>query len=250
MTPSFYEERLGRLIEVETSTGRRKVDIYTEEGFAVLSNLWLRSSWQRKFTYEITWMGVPVIQLPEDLLIMQELINKVRPEVIVEAGVAHGGATVFYASLLELLGRGRVIGVDIEIRRYNRLAIMSHPLSERITLIEGSSIDPAVVQNVEKEIGKAGKTLVVLDSNHTRDHVRRELEHYGRLVTPGSYIVVFDGIIEVLDDAPNGSPEWRTDNPLAAIEDYLRDHPEFEVDAYYNRLGVTHCPRGFLKKKK
>src|SRR5664279_4923652 len=130
----------------------REIDIYSPEGFDVLANLWTRSGWQRRLSYEVSWLGIPIIQLPEDILVVQELVWKNRPDVIVESGVAHGGALILYASLLELLGRGRVIGVDIEIRKYNRLAIQSHPTSTRINLLEGSSTDPDTLAKVRRLI--------------------------------------------------------------------------------------------------
>ena len=158
-----------RLITVSDEDGDHVVDIYTPEGFEVLADLFTRSGWQNKLSYEVTWLGIPIIQLPEDIVIVQELIWRVRPEVIVECGVAHGGALVLYASVLELLGRGRVIGVDVEIRKYNRLAIESHPLAKRITLIEGSSTDASIVASVRDQIEPGQSTMVMLDSNHTRD---------------------------------------------------------------------------------
>ncbi|MCL5958742.1 MAG: cephalosporin hydroxylase family protein [Chloroflexi bacterium] len=240
---------LGSKFQVQTSEGTCDLDIYTPQGFEALSNLWTRSGWQQKYSYELTWLGVPIIQLPEDILVMQELIYKVRPDVIVETGTAHGGTAVFYASMLDLLGKGRVVSIDVEIRKYNRLAIQAHPMSKRITLIEGSSTDESVVDRVRRLIRPRDIVLVMLDSNHTYSHVREELERYFSLVTPGSYMVVFDGVMEILVDAPNGKPEWAADNPLAAMRDFLAEHEEFEADPYYNRLGVTYCPRGFLRRK-
>ncbi len=240
---------LGSRFQIELPDGVREIDIYTEEGFQILSNLWTRSGWQRKFSYEVTWLGIPIIQLPEDILIMQEVIYKVRPDVIVETGTAHGGTAMLYASMLELLGKGRVISIDIEIRKYNRLAIQAHPMSKRITLIEGSSTDDNVLAQVRQSICPQDTVLVALDSNHTYNHIREEMEKYSKLVMPGSYMVVFDGVMEILTDAPNGSPSWATDSPAAAIRDFLAEHEEFEVDPYYNRLVVTYCSNGFLRRK-
>lgn len=242
-------EPLGRVFKVQTPNGEREVDIYTEEGFHLLSHLWARSNWQHKLSYEVTWLGLPIIQLPEDILMMQELIYKIRPDVIVETGTAHGGTAIFYASMLELLEKGRVISIDMEIRKYNRLAIQSHPMSKRIALVDGSSVDSRVVAQVKKMIRSEERVLVALDSNHTYAHVHQELESYGSLVTPGSYIVVFDGVMEILGDAPNGSSLWKTESPAAAVRDFLAKHNEFEVEPYYNRLSVTYCPGGFLKRK-
>lgn len=234
---------------VETDDRSRKIDIYSEEGFKLLTELWVKSAWQHKISYELTWLGIPIIQLPEDILMMQELIYKIRPDVIVEIGTAHGGTAIFYASMLELLGKGYVISIDIDIRQYNRLAMQAHPMSKRLTLIEGSSIEDNVLAQVRQLIHPQDAVLVALDSNHTYAHVCQELEKYSPLVTPGSYLVVFDGVMEMLADVPNGKPGWATDNPAAAMRDFLTKHPEFEVDCYYNRLGVTYCPSGFLWRK-
>jgi cephalosporin hydroxylase len=236
------------MITIRTESGPRDVDIYTPEGFAVVADLFTRSGWQNKLSYEVTWLGIPIIQVPEDILMVQELVWKLRPDVIVESGVAHGGALVLYASILELLGRGRVIGVDIEIRKYNRLAIESHPMARRITLIEGSSTDPGTVDAVHRLIAPSQRTMVMLDSNHTKAHVRQELELYGPMVTPGSYLIVFDEVMPMVADAPNGRPDWDTDNPLEAVRDFLADHPEFEIDRSYERLVTTYCRSGFLRR--
>jgi cephalosporin hydroxylase len=234
---------------VATDNGQCEIDIYSEEGFEVLAKLWLKAAWERRISYQVTWLGIPIIQLPEDILMMQELIHKVRPDIIVETGIAHGGSAIFYASILELLGKGQVISIDKEIRTYNRLAIQSHPMSKRITLIEGSSTDERVLTQVRSFIQPGATVLVVLDSNHTYAHVREEMEKYASLVTRGSYLVVFDGVMEILADVPHGSPTWSSDNPAAAIRDFLAGHPEFEVDPYYNRLAVSYCPAGFLKHR-
>lgn len=238
-----------RIIDLETPTGRKKIDIYSREGYDLLARLWTRSGWQNRFSYHISWLGIPIIQLPEDLLIMQELIHKIRPDWIIETGTAHGGTAVYYASLLQLLGRGQVISVDIEIRKYNRLAIQRHLMSKRITLIESSSISPKAVSSIRRRIKPGDTVLVALDSKHTASHVLQELEIYSKFVTPGSYLVVFDGVMEWVSDSPLGKPEWKRDNPTRAIRTFLKRHPEFEVDPYYNRLSVTYCPGGFLRRK-
>jgi cephalosporin hydroxylase len=237
-----------RLITVQTPDGPREVDIYSREGFSVLSQLWTRSGWQRKFTYEIAWMGIPIIQLPEDILMMQELIWRVRPDVIVESGVAHGGALILYASLLDAIGKGHVIGVDVEIRKYNRLAIEAHPMSKRISLIEGDSVAADTLERVQAAISPGSTVMVTLDSNHTREHVAAELERYAPLVTPGSYCVVFDSVMTMVSDAPGAGEGWEHDNPLEAVREFLGRHPEFEVDPSFNRLEVTYCQSGFLRR--
>lgn len=239
---------LDSIFTIRGPDGEKELDAYTEEGFQALADLFTRSGWQRRISYEVTWLGIPIIQTPEDILMVQELIWKVRPTVIVESGVAHGGSLILYASLLELLGRGHVIGVDVEIRKYNRLAIESHPMSKRVSLIEGSSIDESTVAQVSGRVAGTDSVMVMLDSNHSKAHVRRELELYGPMVTPGSYLVVFDGVMRAVADAPNGHPGWVDDNPLAAVQDYLTDHPEFTQDRSYERLAVTYCQGGFLRR--
>jgi cephalosporin hydroxylase len=249
-TPELFDDPPGAKIKVSTKDGSRELDIYSPEGFKVLSNLFTRSGWQQKISYEPTWLGIPIIQTPEDIVMMQELIWKVRPDVVIECGVAHGGALVLYASILDLIGKGQVIGVDVEIRKYNRLALQSHPMSRRFTLIEASSVEQQTLEQVRALIQPDDTVLVTLDSNHTKAHVAKELELYAPLVTPDSYMVVFDGVMQVLTDAPGGSPTWDKDNPWQAVSDFLSENEEFELDPYYNRLKVTHCPGGFLKRVK
>jgi cephalosporin hydroxylase len=243
------EARIDSLFTVRIDGVERTLDAYSQEGFEVLSQLWTRSGWQQRISYELTWLGIPIIQLPEDISIMQELLWKVRPDVVIECGVAHGGSLVLYASILELLGRGRVLGVDLEIRKYNRLAIEGHPLSHRITLIEGDSVASETLAAIESQIKPRDNVLVALDSSHARSHVAAELEHYAPLVSPSSYIVVFDGVMETVADAPGAGPDWDRDNPLVAIREFLAAHPEFEVDTRLERLRVTYCPSGFLRRR-
>ena len=248
--PELFERQPRSTIRVELPEGPEEVDIYSPEGFKVLSNLFTRSGWQQKVSYEPTWLGIPIIQTPEDIVMMQELLWKVRPDVVIECGVAHGGAVVLYASILELLGKGHVIGVDVEIRKFNRLALQSHPLSRRFSLIEGSSVDASTLAEVRRRIRPDDKVLVTLDSNHAAAHVAQELEMYSPLVTPDSYLVVFDGVMQVLTDAPGGSPAWDMDNPWHAVQAFLGSNDDFQIDPYYNRLKVTYCPGGFLKRVK
>lgn len=238
------------LTQVTVTSGRNKktVDLYSAEGLDVVSRLWIKAYVQKKLTHDVTWMGVPIIQFPEDICMMQELIWKVRPDVIVECGIAHGGALVFYASLLELLGKGRIIGVDIEIRQYNRAAISNHMMAPRIELIEGSSVDSRIVKEVQKRIQGAHRVIVILDSSHSAEHVAKELKLYSNLVTPGSYLVAMDGSQAWVWDIPIGKPEWKQDNPLIAIEAFLARDKRFVVDEHYNRLKVTSSPKGFLRR--
>jgi cephalosporin hydroxylase len=239
----------GRLFRVSTPDGDRELDIYSDEGYEALSQLWTRSNWHNRLSYEVTWLGIPIIQLPEDMVAMQELIWRVRPDVIVESGVAHGGALMLYASILELLGRGKVIGVDIEIRKYNRLAIEAHPLSHRIQLVESDSLSDEALDAVRSAITSGDRVMVALDSNHTREHVLGELERYAPLVTPNSYLVVFDAVMALVADAPAAGENWDQDNPLEAVREFLDGNDDFEVDRSFDRLAVSYCQGGFLRRR-
>ncbi len=235
-------------VTLESAGERITVDLYSREGLDLLSNLWIKSAAQHRLMYESTWLGRPVIQFPTDIVAIQELLWKLQPDVVVETGVAHGGSLVLSASILELIGKGKVIGVDIEIRPHNRVAIEAHPLKHRIELIEGSSVAVETLAVVRKAIGNAKSVLVFLDSNHTEAHVLQELELYGTLVTPGSYLVAHDGAQAWVWDIPRGKPEWKDDHPLTAIHKFLGSHPEFTIDPHWTRLGITSSPDGWLKK--
>jgi cephalosporin hydroxylase len=245
----------GGTLVVESSGESVSMALYSDEAFEVLSRLWLKVGWNQKYTYTFTWFGRPIIQLPEDLVRLQEVIYQTKPDVVVETGVAHGGSAVFYASLLEVIGRGRVIGVDISIRPHNREAMGSHQLASRVSLIEGSSTDPAVVAKVRSMIAPGESVLVVLDSRHDKDHVLRELELYGPIVTPGSYIVATDGIMRDLPDVPRGRPNWVDDNPAAAAVEFAAHHPEFTLEQPawpFNESNltknVTYWPNAWLHR--
>ncbi len=233
----------------------RTLDLYSKEAFEAVSRQWVRVGWNQKYQYTFSWMGRPVIQLPEDMIRMQEVIFRLKPDVIIETGVAHGGSLIFYSSLCKSMEKGRVVGIDIEIRAHNRVAIESHPLSDRITLIEGSSTAPDIVAQV-KSLVKPGETvLVILDSNHTYAHVHDELEAYGDMVTLGSYIVATDGIMHDLADVPRGTPGWTTDNPTFAARDFCVKHPEFVIEQPvwpFNESAldqnITHWPGAWLKR--
>jgi cephalosporin hydroxylase len=202
-----------------------------------------------RYTYNFTWFGRPIIQLPEDMMMMQEIILRVKPDLIVETGVAHGGSLVFSASMLELLGQGEVVGVEVELRPQNRAAIENHPLSKRIKLIEGSSISDTVLVEVRARAEDKERVMVFLDSNHTHEHVLRELEMYSPLVTKDSYLVVFDTGIE---DMPEGTfpdrPWGKGNNPKTAVWEFLKRSDRFEIDrALESRLLYTVAPDGYLK---
>lgn len=236
--------------------GRRtQHPIGTPEAFQIISRLWLRSGWDTKYVYSFTWMGRPIIQLPEDLLRIQEIIYRVRPDFLVETGVAHGGSLVFYATLFAGMGKGRAIGVDIEIRPHNRRALEAHKMFDRIRLIEGSSIDPVVLQKVRQQIEPGERGLVLLDSNHTKAHVFAELNAYADFVAVDSYIIACDGIMQDLVGAPRSDPSWLTNNPQAAVADFLQSRGDFvlEEPAFPFNEGqitqrVTYWPNAYLRR--
>lgn len=213
---------------------------------------YLQESCAIKYSYNFSWMGRPIIQYPEDIVAMQEIIWKVKPDLIIETGIAHGGSIIFSASMLELLGgeNREVIGLDIDIRAHNRKEIESHPMFKRITMFEGDSTSPEIAKQVYDIAKKHEKILVCLDSNHTHDHVLKELKLYAPLVSAGSYCVVFDTVIEDLpDDMFPDRPWGHGNNPKTAVHEYLKDHPEFIIDkSIEQKLLVTVAPSGYLKR--
>jgi cephalosporin hydroxylase len=236
----------------------RDVQVYplsSAEAFAEISRVWLKSGWYAKHVYSFTWLGRPIIQLPEDLVRIQEVIYRIRPEVVIETGIAHGGSLVFYASLLKLLGGGQAIGVDVEIRPHNRAAIEAHELFPLITLIEGSSTAPAVIDQVRAHVGAGKRVLVILDSDHTKRHVLAELEAYAPLVSVGSYIIATDGIKELVAGGPRTEPEWGWDHPKAAAEAFVERNSDFVIEEpgfCFNEGAVdrwvSHWSGGFVKR--
>jgi len=242
---------------VKSQTGEKDMGLYTKEAFELISRLWVKTGWNQKYPYTFTWLGRPIIQLPEDVLRIQEVIYHLKPNVIIESGIAHGGSLILWASLCKAMDKGRVIGVDLEIHTHNRRAIESHELFPFITLIEGSSIDISTVQKVKSLIKPSDIVLVILDSNHTKQHVLAELEAYREMITPGSYIVATDGIMQDLYDVPRGKAEWVNDNPAEAAIEFSRSHPDFVVEQpswVFNESGlnknVTHWPGAWLRRVK
>lgn len=245
-----------KIMTVQTDGAEQTLPLYSKRAFELLSDLWVKVGWDQKYTYTFTWLGRPIIQLPEDMIRAQEVIYRVQPDVIIETGVAHGGSLVYYASLCKIIGKGRVIGVDIEIRPHNRRAIEAHLLFPLVTLMEGDSVASETVRRV-KSLVKPGETVMVfLDSCHTKQHALAELEAYHDLVTPDSYIVATDGIMKDLYDVPSGKPEWAWDNPAAAAAEFVAKHPEFEFEQPawpFNEselsVNVTHWPGAWLRRK-
>jgi len=244
-----------KILAVETSDQRKTVPLYSKEAFEIISNQWLKMGWNEKYVYTFSWMGRPIIQLPEDMIRIQEVIYRIKPDVIVETGVAHGGSLIYYASLCKATEKGRIIGIDIEIRSHNRTAIENHELASYITLIEGDSTDDAIVNQVKALVKPDETVLVILDSNHTKQHVLRELNAYSPLVTKGSYIVATDGSMKYLHDVPRGDPEWIWDNPTEAALEFAAKNPEFVVEQpewVFNESklieNITHWPGAYLRR--
>ncbi len=242
-------------LEVVENGRARTLPLYSKEAFELVSREWVRIGWDQKYSYTFSWMGRPIIQLPEDMIRIQEVIYQVKPDIILETGVAHGGSLIFYASLCKAMGKGRVVGIDIEIRPHNRAAIEAHELKPLITLIEGSSTDPSTVEAARSLCGAGERVLVILDSCHTKAHVAQELEAYRDFVTPGSYIVATDGVMRTVHDVPRGSDDWSWDNPADAAIEFAAAHPEFVLEDppwSFNESGltqaVTHWPCAWLRR--
>ncbi|MES2893032.1 MAG: cephalosporin hydroxylase family protein [Bacteroidota bacterium] len=217
------------------------------ESFNVESN-------KAQYSYNFSWMGRPIIQYPQDMIAMQEIIWNVQPDLIIETGIAHGGSLIYYASILELIGKGEVLGIDIDIREHNKEEIEKHPMFKRIKMIQGSSIEPAIVAEVQKHAVGKPTILVVLDSNHTHAHVLAELEMYSPFVSLNSYIVVYDTIVEKLPEnyLPGHVRPWGVgDNPLTAVREFIQKNPRFKIDeAVNNKLLISVAPDGYLKRIK
>ena len=211
-------------------SGHGSMPLYSKAAFEILSIIWMKVSWNEKYPYTFTWLGRPIIQHPEDMVRLQEVLCSVKPDVIIETGVAHGGSLVFSASLMKAMGWGkRVIGVDIEIRPHNRRAIEAHVLAPMINLIEGDSTANDVVAKVGTLIEGNDSVLVILDSDHSYAHVTKELEAYAPFVTSGSYLVCTDGIMRDVADTPRGKAEWVADNPALAAEHFVKRNQDFSI---------------------
>ena len=238
----FYKEKENRIEEQHTNTGLQKA----ARDFNV-------ESIKSVYSYNFSWMGRPIIAYPQDMIAMQELIWEVKPDLIIETGVAHGGSIVYYASLLELIGNeGLVLGIDIDIRKHNRDLIEAHPMMKRIKLIEGSSVSEEVMNEV-KSIAASRKTIMVcLDSNHTHDHVLEELKLYAPLTSIGSYCVTFDTIVEDLPEGMYGDRPWEVgNNPKTAVWAFLETNDNFVIDKEVDKkLLISVAPDGYLKRVK
>ncbi len=221
-----------------------------DQDVQALSRVWLREITPYKYTYNFKWMGRPIIQLPQDMIALQELVWQIKPDLIIETGIAHGGSIVYSASLLELLGGdGLVVGIDIDIRPHNRQAIEDHPMMKRIRLVEGSSIAPETVAEVRKLAEGRQRILVLLDSNHTHEHVLGELKAYAPLVKAGSYVIVYDTLVDDMPTSFFTDRSWGPgNNPKTAVREFLQRTDRFEIDKDLDsKLLITVAPDGYLK---
>lgn len=252
----FEQEVADRLAKAEKDTGLRAAG----QAFA-------EASIPALYSYNFFWAGRPIIQYPQDMVALQEIVWATRPDLIIETGIAHGGSLILSASLLAMLDYcdaaeasevidpsrpcRRVLGIDIDIRAHNRAAIEAHPLAGRVDMIEGSAIAPDIVEQVRAQAKGAGRVMLCLDSNHTHDHVLAELEAYADLVSPGCYCIVFDTMVEDLPAEMAGDRPWGPgNNPKTAVHQWLPDHPEFEIDRSMDtKLLVSVAPDGYLKRK-
>lgn len=240
---------------LSSDAGSSTYPLGTADAFDLIAKAYLRAGWDNKYVYSFTWMGRPIIQLPDDMIRIQELIYKVKPDILIEIGVAHGGSLIYYSSLMEAMGKGRVIGVDLEIRAQNRVAIEKHEMFHRIDLVEGNSIDQKTLELVKKYIKSDDKVMVLLDGNHSYEHVLSELNLYGDLISRGSYILAMDGIQRDLVGAPRSNEDWSWNNAANAAEDFVRNNQNFIIDypmPVFNEgkvvNPVTYWPSAYIKK--
>lgn len=226
-------------------------NVYSAEGIELIDTVSLKQAAQFKRMYNFSWLGVKIIQFPLDVLCVQQLIAKVRPTLIIETGIAHGGSLIFSASMLKLLDiDGRVFGVDVDIRNHNREIIEHHPLNEYITMLEGNSISDEIISSLRNEIRQNDRVLVILDSNHSYEHVRAELDLYSDFVSQGSYLIAMDGALGFVGDIPRGNEQAFIDNPVPAIRQFLTNNADFVLDSIFEDNGTTSSPYGALYRQK
>lgn len=219
-----------------------------DKKFQEKTRAWFKDSWKYEYQYHFRWLGRPILQFPQDIIATQELIWKVKPDLIIETGIARGGSIIFSASILELIGKGKIIGIDIDIRKHNKKEIEKHKMMKRITMIEGSSISKKVINHVYKLAKNKKKIMVFLDSNHSHKHVLEEMIVYSKLVKKGSYMIVFDTMIEDMPKDFFDRPWNVGNNPKTAVKEFLKINQRFKIEKKIeNKLLITACPDGFLK---
>jgi cephalosporin hydroxylase len=223
-----------------------------DEHLKKMASAFMDASIRSRYSYNFTWLGRPIIQYPQDIIAIQEIIYQVQPDLIIETGIAHGGSLILHASICELIGKGEVLGIDIDIREHNKKEILNHKMSKRISMIQGSSIDDEVVKQVAEKAKGKEKVLVILDSNHTHEHVLTEIKLYSPFVTIDSYLLVFDTVVEDLaEDIYNNRPWGIGDNPKTAVQEFLKKNNDFIIDKVIdNKLLISVAPDGYLKRIK
>ncbi len=239
MKDEEFENRNKKFIKLMSKDSKLKL----------LSRKWFDKAFSYEYSFHFSWLGRPIIQFPQDMIAIQEIVWRTKPDLIIETGIARGGSLIFYASILELIGKGRVLGIDIDIRKHNKKAIENHFLFKRITMIEGSSLDKKVAEKVYRFARGKRKVLLLLDSFHTHDHVLKELELYSPLVKKNNYVVVFDTVVEDMPTSSSAERPWgKGNNPKTAVKQFLKNNKRFKVDKEIEKkLLITSCPDGFLK---
>lgn len=222
-------------------------NIYSEEGRKAVIDAYTKSMWAASVNFASSWCGVQLLQTPEDMVMLSELIWKNKPDLVVECGIYRGGGLILYASILQLLGKGEVIGIDVDTSKAEH--VKTHPLGSRISIIKADTGAPETAAMIADKAKKAESVMVILDSDHSAAHVKKEMNCFAPFIKPGGYLVVLDGIMTILHDVPGGAAQWKSDNPETAIKEFLQDHPEFERDWDCNKLGTSHGPGGYLKRK-
>jgi len=239
MKDEEFENRNKKFIKLMSKDSKLKL----------LSRKWFDKAFSYEYSFHFSWLGRPIIQFPQDMIAIQEIVWRTKPDLIIETGIARGGSLIFSASILELIGKGKVLGIDIDIRQHNRKEIEKHPLKKRITMLEGSSLDENILKKVKKFVQNKKRILLFLDSFHTNDHVLKELELYSPLIKKGGYIVVFDTMIEFMPKGSFPKRFWdKGNNPHTAVKKFLKQNKRFKIDKEIERkLLITSCPDGFLK---
>lgn len=240
-------------VELYKAECKQRIELQGKnEQLLQVSNAFTEATIRSGYSYNFTWMGRPIIQYPQDMIAMQEIIWEVKPDLIIETGIAHGGSLIYYASILELIGKGEVLGIDIDIREHNRIEIEKHPMYKRIKMIQGSAISEDIIEQIKPHAAGKQTVMVCLDSNHTHAHVLKELELYSLFVTVGSYLVAFDTIVENLPADLYTDRPWAVgDNPMTAVHEFLRTTDDFTINKEIdNKLLVSVAPAGYLKRIK
>tara|TARA_B100001013_G_scaffold321095_1_gene230869 strand:+ start:215 stop:967 length:753 start_codon:yes stop_codon:yes gene_type:complete len=250
MDEGLCENMIDKKFELRNNRFIKKM--INDDELKKISRKWFYKSFNYEYPYHFTWLGRPIIQYPQDIIGLQELMWKIKPDLIIETGIARGGSLIFSASILEMIGKGKVIGIDVEIRKQNKIEIQKHHLFKRIIMLEGSSLDEKIVKKVYRLARGKKKILLLLDSFHTHDHVLRELNLYSNLIRKDNYILVFDTIIEDMPKNTFPNRPWgKGNNPKTAVKEFLKINKNFKLDRKMEeKLLITSCPNGLLKRIK